>query len=394
MSDMPADAKKVLQEARERYTPGQRDRERVRHALDSAIAAGAVSSAASARAASQGAGTAAAGSSAPAAAGGGVGTPAALVMKVLVGVVATAATVGGLVMWQLERSPVKERAGSEEGGAPQTPSPAVDERSVRESASDSSPTSTRSIDTWDKPASEPLSRESDSAPSANDEAARAAGDRFPPSTAARRRPFDREPAASERKTALGREQKAGTDRYTPRAPEPSVRRTGAEEPTRGRSAPSGSNAALRSGLRDGSGARSRSGSGALPCESGNGADETGSATSAQGAEPVAEKSQPSAEQPAAAEPGEVSLESEIGLIRAASRALMNNEPESALRLLDHHAEQYPDGALSQERQALRVIALCELGEWSRGTREKDLFLQNAPDSPLADRVRKACRLAP
>ncbi len=81
---------------------------------------------------------------------------------------------------------------------------------------------------------------------------------------------------------------------------------------------------------------------------------------------------------------------ELTLIRTATEALRDGHPEYALIALQEHASRFPRGVLQQERRALRVLALCELGRLERGRRERERFLRENPDSPFAGRVRRAC----
>jgi hypothetical protein len=81
---------------------------------------------------------------------------------------------------------------------------------------------------------------------------------------------------------------------------------------------------------------------------------------------------------------------ELALLREARRALSSGDPGRALELTDAHARAFPRGALSEERSATRIVALCSLGRGAEGRKEAQRFLERAPDSPLAERVRTAC----
>lgn len=94
--------------------------------------------------------------------------------------------------------------------------------------------------------------------------------------------------------------------------------------------------------------------------------------------------------PSAKEPSRLSLASELELIRQAARALADDRPADALEALDAHRTRFADGVLAQERQGLRVLARCAGGQRQAGLRERTRFLKTAPDSPLAERVRRAC----
>jgi hypothetical protein len=109
-----------------------------------------------------------------------------------------------------------------------------------------------------------------------------------------------------------------------------------------------------------------------------------------------------ANEPAAAEPATVAvpevpshhLAEELRLMRAASAALASNDVQRTLNLLADHAERFPDGALREERRALRVISLCKQGRSHFALVERDEFLSSSPRSPLTARVREACESPP
>jgi hypothetical protein len=84
------------------------------------------------------------------------------------------------------------------------------------------------------------------------------------------------------------------------------------------------------------------------------------------------------------------LAEELRLMRAASAALSANDIPRTLNLLSEHAERFPEGALREERRALRVISLCKQGRSHFALVERDEFLSSSPRSPLTARVREAC----
>jgi hypothetical protein len=107
--------------------------------------------------------------------------------------------------------------------------------------------------------------------------------------------------------------------------------------------------------------------------------------------------EPAATEPAAAIVPEVPshhLAEEVRLMRAASAALASNNVQRTLNLLAEHADRFPDGALQEERRALRVISLCKQGRSHFALAERDEFLSSSPRSPLTARVREACELPP
>ena len=81
---------------------------------------------------------------------------------------------------------------------------------------------------------------------------------------------------------------------------------------------------------------------------------------------------------------------EVALMRDAQVALRAGNAPRALRLVDEHAQRYPFGALAEEREALRVFALCDLGRTAEAGAEATIFLSAHPQSPIADRVRSSC----
>ncbi len=84
------------------------------------------------------------------------------------------------------------------------------------------------------------------------------------------------------------------------------------------------------------------------------------------------------------------LRREQKLISAAKHALDAEDAAGAMNLLRRHGEQFRGGVLAQERDALRVVALCALGQTERGIAEKGQFLRKWPRSPQASTVRRAC----
>jgi hypothetical protein len=86
---------------------------------------------------------------------------------------------------------------------------------------------------------------------------------------------------------------------------------------------------------------------------------------------------------------DTTLEEEYALISDAQRALQAHDPSTALAKLDAHASRFPRGQLSEERDALRVMAVCSLGR-PDAKKAAASFLRARPASPLASKIRKAC----
>ena len=84
------------------------------------------------------------------------------------------------------------------------------------------------------------------------------------------------------------------------------------------------------------------------------------------------------------------LAAEAALLQAAQTALASGAPAAALLQLEQHAREFPAGALAQEREALRVVALCAAGREREGRAEAATFLRAHAGSVLAERVRGAC----
>jgi hypothetical protein len=83
--------------------------------------------------------------------------------------------------------------------------------------------------------------------------------------------------------------------------------------------------------------------------------------------------------------------SELELIDGALSSLRDHDPRHALAMLAQHAELYPHGMLATERRGLRVLALCAAGERAQAGRERSAYLSVAAHTPMAERVRRACR---
>lgn len=92
--------------------------------------------------------------------------------------------------------------------------------------------------------------------------------------------------------------------------------------------------------------------------------------------------------------GEGTLAEEVALLSRASSAFRGGRPAEALEVLAQHQRQFPSGALSQERAAARIQALCALGRLKQAEAELDRFTKAWPSSPLEARARRSCRLAP
>lgn len=88
------------------------------------------------------------------------------------------------------------------------------------------------------------------------------------------------------------------------------------------------------------------------------------------------------------------LIAETQRLRQAHGAMRGGDPEKALALLSEQSAENEGQKLRAERAAARVLALCKLGRVDEAHAEAEAFLAQNPQSPLADRVRKACPPTP
>ncbi len=86
-----------------------------------------------------------------------------------------------------------------------------------------------------------------------------------------------------------------------------------------------------------------------------------------------------------------SIAEEMRLIGRARKALGAGDNAAAVAIAAEHAQRFPSGQLTQERDAVRVRARCNRGDANaRGAAEK--FLARWPKSPYAAQVRGSCKL--
>ncbi len=85
---------------------------------------------------------------------------------------------------------------------------------------------------------------------------------------------------------------------------------------------------------------------------------------------------------------------EVRLLSDAQTAIRGGDAARSLRLLDEHARRYPEGALGEERDAMRIAALCALGRDAEARRATDRFLRASPRSPHAGPLRASCGGSP
>jgi hypothetical protein len=73
------------------------------------------------------------------------------------------------------------------------------------------------------------------------------------------------------------------------------------------------------------------------------------------------------------------------------QAVLGSDPQKALAMIDAQSKQFPNGAFAQERAGMRVVALCELGR-PEARAQAEAFLAAHPQSPMALRIRSACKI--
>jgi hypothetical protein len=77
------------------------------------------------------------------------------------------------------------------------------------------------------------------------------------------------------------------------------------------------------------------------------------------------------------------------VLRAARAALAAGQAERALLLLERRRGKH-SGVLAEEREAARIVTLCQLGRRDEARAARDQFLLRHASSPLVERVRRAC----
>lgn len=71
------------------------------------------------------------------------------------------------------------------------------------------------------------------------------------------------------------------------------------------------------------------------------------------------------------------------------RALLTSDPAAAYRLAQRCEQEFPDGVLSEERQALQVVALAKSGARENARRRAVRFFARYPESPMRELVESA-----
>lgn len=91
-------------------------------------------------------------------------------------------------------------------------------------------------------------------------------------------------------------------------------------------------------------------------------------------------------EPAAAD----TMVQELRLLHRARTAWQSGEAQRALTLLTRHGARHPDSELRTERDALRILCLCDLDHVSQAKALARRFLSEAPKSPLRATVARSC----
>jgi TolA-binding protein len=85
--------------------------------------------------------------------------------------------------------------------------------------------------------------------------------------------------------------------------------------------------------------------------------------------------------------GPSSLNGELALLADAHERLRGGDAWGALAALDRHLRLYPNGALAEEAELLRVRAFIAKGDSRTARKAGETFLQRHPSSPLVARFR-------
>lgn len=84
------------------------------------------------------------------------------------------------------------------------------------------------------------------------------------------------------------------------------------------------------------------------------------------------------------------LGEELELLHAAQAAWRGGDASGALTLVREHEARWRRSQLAQERSALRILALCDLGRVDEARRLGRRFLQSASASPSRRSVEESC----
>ncbi|MFY0541078.1 hypothetical protein [Nannocystis pusilla] len=131
------------------------------------------------------------------------------------------------------------------------------------------------------------------------------------------------------------------------------------------------------------------GTGVMPARGESGrAERRGERSSAAGAREADTSAKDEASAAGAEEAS--SLVQEAELLGRAQAAIQSGRAGEALALLAAYAQQFPRGALREEHDALRALALCASDRAGEGKAAAAVFLRTHGGSALAERVRQGC----
>lgn len=106
------------------------------------------------------------------------------------------------------------------------------------------------------------------------------------------------------------------------------------------------------------------------------------------AEPVAPK--PSRPAPSRTSTSARELEEEAALLHQAQSAWRAGQSARALELANQHAQRFPRSQLASERDVLRVLSLCKLGQVQSAKQVGARLLRSAKGSPWYQSVASSC----
>lgn len=84
------------------------------------------------------------------------------------------------------------------------------------------------------------------------------------------------------------------------------------------------------------------------------------------------------------------LEEEAALLHQAQAAWRAGQSAQALKLSNQHAQRFPHSQLANERDVLRVLSLCKLGQATAAKQVADHLLRTAKGSPWYQSVAQSC----
>jgi hypothetical protein len=85
-----------------------------------------------------------------------------------------------------------------------------------------------------------------------------------------------------------------------------------------------------------------------------------------------------------------SIIGELKLIQQATAALNRRAPQEATVALDEHRRRFPSGVMAQERDGLRIVALCQRNETEKARKAHEKFQKRSPDAPVHVRITGEC----